>query len=130
MGVRSAIQLHIGFSPFPGDAFAVMVDWTYDVWNILPNRSVAGLLLYLGVGAKASYFTGGYFAYRDRGHRILPEDSRLGVGMRGVIGLRVPLHKVPIDLFVEVAPVGFMVVFPYGGLYYDPDLAIGARFRF
>jgi hypothetical protein len=50
--------------------------------------------------------------------------------MRGVIGLRVPLHKVPIDLFVEVAPVGFMVVFPYGGLYYDPDLAIGARFRF
>ena len=45
-------------------------------------------------------------------------------------GLRVPFAKAPFDLFLELAPIGFIVVVPDPGILYDIDLAIGFRYRF
>ncbi len=127
-GESNAIQAHFGFSPFPGDAVAVMVDWTYDAWVFLRDNSTASLPFYFGFGGKAEWFSGHYYAYHD--HRDYADQSHFGFGARGLVGFRASFVKAPFDLFIELAPVGFLVVVPDTGIYYDIDFAIGARYRF
>ena len=127
---KSAIQAHFGFSPFPGDALVIMVDWTYDAWDFLRSNPTAGLLFYFGFGAKGEWFTGRYFLYEHHGHHDLPDRSHFGLGLRGLVGLRAPFRKAPFDLFFEIAPVGITMVVPDAGVYYDFDAAIGFRYRF
>jgi hypothetical protein len=128
LGDRSAIQAHVGFSPFPGDGLTVMLDWTYDVWDPLAGSSVLSLPLYFGVGGKAVWFTGAYYVY-DHQHD-LSNFYNFGLGARGLVGLRASLIQAPIDLFIEVAPLSVLVILPNPGIYYDFDSAIGIRFRF
>jgi len=127
---RDAIQAHFGFSLFPGDAAAVMVDWTHDAWDFLRDNPSASLLFYFGIGGKAEWFTGRYYAYEYDHHHYFPDRSHFGLGARGLVGLRVSFVKAPFDLFFELAPVGVMFVVPDPGAYYDIDLALGARYRF
>jgi hypothetical protein len=129
-GERNAIQAHLGFSPFPGDAVAAMVDWTHDAWNFLERNPGAALLFYFGVGAKTEWFTGNYYAYEYDHHHSFPDRSHFGLGARGLVGLRASFRKSPFDLFLELAPVGIIVVVPHPGAYYDIDFAIGGRYRF
>ena len=130
IGGPNAIQAHFGFSPLPGDALAVMVDWTYDAWDFLADNKTAGLKFFFGVGGKGEWFTGKYFIYKHDKHLVAYDDSYFGLGLRGVVGLRAPFRKAPFDLFFELAPVGVTFVVPDGGVYYDFDAAIGFRYRF
>jgi hypothetical protein len=128
LGESNAIQAHLGFSPFPGDAIAIMVDWTYDAWVFLRDNPTASLPFYFGFGGKAEWFSGHYYAYHD--HRDYSDQSHFGFGARGLVGLRASFVNAPFDLFIELAPVGFLVVVPDTGIFYDIDFAIGARYRF
>ena len=130
LGERNAIQASFGLSLFPGDAMAVMVDWTHDTWNLLRGNPTASLLVYFGFGGKAEWFTGQYYAYGDDHHHDFFDRSHFGLGARGLVGLRAPFRNTPIDLFLELAPVGIIFVVPDPGAYYDIDLALGVRFRF
>jgi hypothetical protein len=130
LGERSAFQAHFGFSPFPGDAVAAMVDWTHDVWDFLRGNPNASLLFYFGIGGKAEWFTGKYYVYEYNHHHSFPDQSHFGLGVRGLVGLRVYFRKAPFDLFFELAPVGIIFVVPDPGAYYDIDFAIGGRWRF
>ena len=122
-----AVQAHLGFSPFPGDALTLMVDWTYDAWNFLDQNSGAALLLYWGGGFKLAWFTGGHYLY----HRSYgPEGGHFGLGVRGLAGLRLAFKQAPIDLFLELAPLGLIFVVTDPGVYYDVDMALGLRYRF
>jgi hypothetical protein len=128
---RNAIQAAIGFSPIPGGAVAVMVDWTYDAWDFLRNNRTASLLFYFGLGAKAEWFTGHYWLYGGRWNRgWTAGDSHFGLGLRGLVGLRLAFRNAPFDLFFEIAPVGVTLVVPDTGAFYDFDAAIGFRYRF
>lgn len=129
LGGQSAIQAHLGFSPFPGDAVSLMVDWTYDVWDPLSGNPTLALPLYFGVGGKAQWFTGRYYVYRHNDRNGFADPWNFGLGARALVGLRASLHDAPIDLFVELAPLGLLVVLPSPGIYYDVDAALGARFR-
>ncbi len=128
LGSNNAIQVHLGFSPFPGDAVTTMVDWTHDAYNFLRDNPNAALLFYFGFGGKAEWFTGNYYAYSDR-HRW-SDNSNLGLGVRGLAGLRSSFFKTPVDIFLELAPIGLIFVTPDDGVYYDIDLALGCRYRF
>jgi|GEM_PF-1160874 len=128
LGESNAIQAHLGFSPFPGDAIAIMVDWTYDAWVFLRDNPTASLPFYFGFGGKAEWFSGHYYAYHD--HRDYSDQSHFGFGARGLVGLRASFVNAPFDIFIELAPVGFLVIVPDTGIYYDIDFAIGARYRF
>ena len=130
VGGPHAIQAHFGFSPWPGDALAVMVDWTYDAWDFLKGNPTAGLKFYFGLGGKGQWFTGKYFIYKHDKHDVFYNDSHFGLGLRGLVGLRVPFRKAPFDLFFELAPVGVTFVLPDRGAYYDFDAALGFRYRF
>ena len=130
LGERAAIQAHFGFSPFPGDALAAMVDWTYDAWNFLRDNPTAWLLFYFGFGGKAEWFTGKYYAWDYNHHHGFPDQSHFGLGVRGLVGLRAPFRKAPFDVFFELSPLGFIVVVPDPGFYYDFDIAVGGRYRF
>ncbi|MFH1529996.1 MAG: hypothetical protein ABIK09_04570 [Pseudomonadota bacterium] len=131
IGERMAIQAHFGFSPFPGDAVAVMVDWTYDAWDLLKGNSTASLYLFFGIGAKGQWFTGRYYAYHDKHYdHYLADQSHFGLGVRGLLGLRASFRKAPIDIFFELAPIGIIFVVPDAGVYYDIDAALGLRYRF
>lgn len=130
LGERAAIQAHLGFGAFPGDAVALMVDWTYDAVDLLRYNPNAALLFYFGFGGKAQWFTGRYYAWEFQDHHSFPDRSHFGVGVRGLVGLRVAFRKAPIDLFFELAPVGVIIVVPDPGAYYDADFAIGVRYRF
>jgi hypothetical protein len=126
----NAVQLHLGFSPFPGDAVAAMVDWTFDVWDIFRDNSSLSLPIYVGLGAKAQWFTGQYYIYDYHGQRRFPDLLHFGLGARGLVGLRASLRQAPIDLFMELAPLGVIFIVPNPGIYYDADFGLGARFRF
>jgi hypothetical protein len=130
IGESSAIQAHIGFSPFPGDALALMVDWTYDAWDFLRSNPKAGLLFFFGFGGKAQWFSGRYFAYEYHGHDYLTDRRHFGLGARALLGLRLSFRNSPFDLFLEIAPVGITFVVPDSDAYYDIDGAIGFRYRF
>ena len=130
IGERSAIQAHFGYSFFPGDAVATMVDWTYDAWNFLPDNRTAALLFYFGFGAKLEWLTGRNYVYKYDYNYRYSDRLHFGFGGRGLVGIRVPFHKAPFDLFFELSPIGLLVVVPDTGVYYDVDFAIGARYRF
>ena len=127
---RNAIQAHFGFSPFPGAGVVAMVDWTYDAWDFLPDNPTAGLIFFFGFGAKLEWFTGWYYVYGPRWHDVPLDRSHFGLGLRGLVGLRVPFRTAPFDLFFEIAPAGVTFVVPDTGVYYDIDAAIGFRYRF
>ena len=130
LGERAAIQGHLGFSPFPGDAVALMVDWTYDAVDLLRHNPRTALLFYFGFGAKVQWFSGRYYAWEFHDQHSFPDHSHFGVGARGLVGLRVSFRRAPIDLFFELAPVGVIIVVPDPGAYYDVDFALGFRYRF
>jgi hypothetical protein len=130
LGKRDAIQAHFGFSSYPGSAAAIMVDWTYDVWDLVKSPSRAALMLYMGVGGKGQWFTGRYYAFNNRHDKRYWDDSHFGLGVRGVMGLRLAFLKAPFDLFLEIAPIGIIFVIPDRGAYYDLDAALGFRYRF
>jgi len=129
LGESSAFQFHFGFSPFPGDGVAAMLDWTYDAWDFLRDHPSAALLFYFGFGGKGVWFTGKYFAYEYDHQHSFPDQSHFGLGLRGVVGLRASFRNAPFDLFFELAPVGVIFVVPNPGAYYDIDAAIGGRYR-
>ena len=130
LGERNAIQASFGLSLFPGDAMAVMVDWTHDTWNLLRGNPSASLLFYFGFGGKAEWFTGQNYAYGYDHHYNFSDRSHVGLGVRGLGGLRASFVQAPVDLFLELAPVGIIFVVPDPGAYYDIDVALGVRFRF
>ena len=129
LGGADAIQAHFGFSSYPGGAVAAMVDWTRDVYDFV-NGQTASLLMYLGIGAKAQWFTGRDYGYKHHDHDRFHDDSQFGLGGRGLVGLRMPFRNAPFDIFLELAPIGVLLVVPDGGAYYDVDLAVGFRYRF
>jgi hypothetical protein len=130
LGESNAIQAHFGLSPFPGDAVTVMVDWTYDAYDFLRDNPSAALLFYFGGGGKAEWFTGKYYYYEHDHEKGFSDQSHFGLGGRGVLGLRASFRKAPVDLFLELAPIGIIFVVPDPGVYYDIDLALGVRYRF
>jgi len=127
---RSAIQAHLGFSFFPGDAVSAMVDWTYDAFDFLRSNRSASMYFYFGFGGKAMWFTGRNFVYEHNNRYSFPDNSYFGFGVRGLVGFRVAFRNAPFDIFFEVAPIGLTVVTPDPDLYYDIDGAVGFRFRF
>ena len=129
-GAHSAIQAHLGFSAFPGDGIVVMVDWTYDAWDLMAKNRTAALWFFFGAGAKGAWFTGRYFYYKHQGRHSFSDRSHFGLGARGLVGLRLAFRNSPFDLFLEVAPIGLMVVVPNAAAYYDFDAALGFRYRF
>jgi hypothetical protein len=129
LGDASAIQGHLGFDHFHGGGTTAILDWTYDAADLIGGRSRGALLFYLGLGGKADWFAHGYYEDWYDGHRRYYEDGHLGLGMRGLLGLRASFRP-PVDVFLELAPVGLMFDVDDGYAYYDVDLALGARFRF
>jgi hypothetical protein len=107
-----------------------MVDWTHDAWDFLRGNPNLSLLLFFGLGGKAEWFTGRYFAYRYNDQNSFPDQSHFGLGARGLVGVRASFLRAPFDLFFELAPIGIIFVVPDPGVYYDIDLAVGGRFRF
>jgi hypothetical protein len=86
-----AIQAAVG-AAFIGGGLAVHADY---VWHpyVLQNRDSFTLPLYIGPGVRAmEYSTGGGMSY-------------FALGLRGVVGMLFDFKTVPLDTFVEVAPV-------------------------
>jgi len=124
-----AIQAHFGFSPFPGRRVVAMVDWTYDVWDFLPDNPTAGLLFFFGFGAKFEWFTGWYSVYGPGGTTLRSTASTSGSGC----GARGPAGALPYRAVRPVLrnrPRGVLFVVPDTGVYYDVDAAFGFRYRF
>lgn len=130
LGETFAIQSHVGFGFFPGDGVTVLADAIWDLHDFLAEKGKdVSLWFYMGAGAKFHWFTGRYFAYRGgraRGY----SSTDVGLGARGVAGLRISWHDEPFDLFFELAPLGFLVVVTDPDIYYDLDAGIGFRYRF
>jgi hypothetical protein len=126
LGDGGAIQAHVGLDHLHGNNLAGMLDYTYDAFDFLRSSRSAALLFYLGLGGQAEWF--GH--HHDHWHHDHVYDGEhLGLGMRGLLGLRASF-RAPFDLFLELAPVGLMFDVEDSSLYYDVDLAFGARFRF
>jgi hypothetical protein len=130
IGKDEAVQLHVGFGAIPGGALSVVADWTHDIWSFFPRGEVASLELFVGLGAKAVWFTERHYFYAHPRNRDYPEASHVGLGARGLVGLRMPFRTAPVDVFLELAPLGFVAVLPDGSLFYDADFALGVRYRF
>ena len=127
LGDGGAIQAHVGIDHLHGNDLAAMLDYTYDAYDFMRSSRSASLFFYLGLGGQAEWFGHGHD--HDRWHDHDYHGEHLGLGMRGLLGLRASFSA-PFDLFLELAPVALMFDVEASSLYYDVDLACGARFRF
>lgn len=102
------------------EAFAVAMDYhfLFDPW---PFRLSAGEMpVYVGIGGKLAVF-----GDESRGRRD-DHDDEVAFGIRVPIGLAFLFNRVPIEIFVEIAPG--IRVFPATDA--DVDGGIGVRFYF
>lgn len=127
---RAAIQGHVGFGFFPGDAVIASADFTFDAYDFLKGNRTASLWFFMGLGPKFQWFTGRYFAYGRSRRSPIEDGAHFGFGARGVAGIRAVFREAPFDVFFELAPVGITVVVPDPGAFYDVDVAFGFRYRF
>lgn len=105
----NAFDFGIAYS-FAGsnNSFSLHADYLYHLFNAIETEYT--LPVYYGFGARMR----------------TNENSKLGLGARGVIGLALLSDKYPVDFFLEVAPV-FQLI-PETELNFD--IAIGARYYF
>lgn len=90
------------------NSFSIHADYLYHLFNAIETEY--RLPVYYGFGARIR----------------TNEDSKLGLGARGVIGLALFADKYPIDFFLEIAPV-FQLI-PETELNFD--IGIGVRYFF
>jgi hypothetical protein len=117
---RTALDGAIGFSPY--DQFRMHIDYLVHTY---PFESEYLSLYYGGGGAIGTgrtdvvrYWRNGWWITRD---------ERLGFGVRGVLGLAVPIPSTPLDSFIEMAPILVFAPDPVGFVF---DFALGARVYF
>jgi hypothetical protein len=106
---KNALDFGLAYSFIGNDnGFSFHCDCVYQLNSI--SRSNIQLPLYYGFGARI----------RSADH------SKSFLGARGVVGLQYIDNKLPIDAFIELAPV--FNLFPETSLHFD--LALGARYYF
>lgn len=91
----------------PNDGFSLHLDYLYHIDNDFHTN--LRFPLYYGFGA-----------------RIREEGNDFGLGFRGVGGILFYPDQVPVDIFLEIAPV--FVLLP--GTDLELDVAFGARYYF
>ena len=120
---RHAIEAVIGVGFFGGSGLSVHVDYKATL-AVLTRQSGFELPLYLGVGVRFGYwFSNGARRYWGDKHYY---GSQIGLGVRVPWGIAFHLNKVPVDVFLEIAP-GLGVV-PGVGVFIEG--AVGARYYF
>lgn len=106
---QNALDFALGYSfARKYNRFRIHIDYVWHNENLI--RSAERFPVYYGIGGK-------FQAYDS-------ENSSLGV--RGVLGIMWYPRRVPIDIFLEVAPVLRLVP----ATDFDIDAALGARFFF
>ena len=100
------------------EGFVGTIDYhfLFDPWPF--RLSAAEMPLYVGIGGKVAVF--------GEGERKHHEHEDVGVGIRIPIGLTFLFNRVPIEVFLEIAPG--IRVFPATDA--DVDGGVGARFYF
>lgn len=103
----NAVDFGIAYS-FAGsdNSFSLHADYLYHLYDAIDSEYI--LPLYYGFGARLR----------------TNENTKVGLGARGVIGIALFSEKYPLDFFFEIAPV-FQLI-PETELNFD--IGIGARF--
>ena len=129
---KTQIELLFGFGMFPGASVGVNAAFVWDIWDFLDETHPVSLIFYTGPGMGFNWYVGGWFAYSYGSHFQAPigDLKHFGLSFHGVAGLRMPWHEFPMEMFFELAPVGFVIVMPNVAAYYDVNALFGWRWRF
>ena len=121
---EQALQAYIG--TFGRGWNAIGADWVYEFAHVSPGAPVH-FGFHVGVGGILAFGNDGCFDTwgRDR-CRFDDNDDDLGVGVRMPIAANMYFNKVPIEVYLELAPV-FIVVPGFAG---DLLAGLGGRFYF
>jgi hypothetical protein len=115
LGSDRAVDFALGASFFTD--FRAHVTYLYHV-DVFDNQRVP---LYYGIGGSIAGRTGRIAEFGSDTRR-----DRVGLGVRGAVGVSYLVPTAPFDLFIEFGSV--LIVFPPAAL--DIDLSIGMRYYF
>ena len=106
---NNALDIALGYSFIPKDAkISMHVDYLYHLQDVI--QSEESITLYYGFGLRLRARSGKQGSF----------------GVRGVIGGSLPLKNIPVEFFLEVAPV--FLLLPATALNFD--VGIGGRYYF
>lgn len=115
LGSERAVDFALGASIFTD--FRAHATYLYHV-DVFDNQRVP---MYYGIGGSIAGRTGRVAEFGSDTRR-----DRVGLGVRGAIGVSYLVPTAPFDLFIEFGSV--LIVFPPAAL--DIDLSIGIRYYF
>lgn len=93
LSTRSALTLGAAWSFRHDGSLFLWGDYTLHSFNITNAADPASLAFYYGIGAKVSFID----------HDESGEDDTV-IGARVPLGLMLPIHTAPIDVFLEIVP--------------------------
>lgn len=101
---RHALDFGVGIGFLNGNAGSVHVDYLFHF--MLSRNTRFDLPLYVGIGGQVkAFWDDGYHSY----YGGYGSDGRIGIAVRGPVGIAFNLNRVPIDIFIEVVPgIGFV----------------------
>jgi hypothetical protein len=107
-GYENAIQFGVSWS-FRNDWFGGTIDYVYEFWNVIPKIASGAIEvpIYVGIGGALWVDT-----HDDHHHKNEPyhdHDTDFILGPRIPIGIALAWTRVPIEVFVEVAPYLFVI---------------------
>lgn len=121
LGADTALDFGLGvIQGFGRDALHLHGDW---LWHpaVLATTEPFVLPIYIGIGARIADFDDDVDGDGD-------DDGDLTVGARVPIGIMLDFNNVPIDVFLEFAPV--FDVIGYDAPDFDINVALGVRYYF
>jgi len=91
---RSAIDGGLGWSYVHEGSIHIHVDYLYHFYNVFDNQKIP---LYLGVG--------GRIKLKNNNENNNSNNSDMRIGVRIPFGISYQFTEVPVDIFLEVAPI-------------------------
>lgn len=125
-GAEHALQFGVSWS-FRNDWFGGTIDYLYQFWNVIPKLASGAIEvpIYVGIGGALWIDTHDHDHDHGRFHDH-DHDTDFILGPRIPVGIALAWTRVPLEVFVEVAPYLFVIPEVRG----DLGGQIGARWYF
>lgn len=119
----AALQGYAG--TFDGDAGILGLDWVQTIGRVRPSGAPIFFGFHIGVGGALGL--GDHACFDHWGHHYgCDDDDTIALGVRVPVAANMYFDKVPIEVFLELAPL-FQIVPDFHG---DLSLGLGGRYYF
>lgn len=137
IGLRAGETSGLTLKHFMGGNTAL--EGIFGIWNhglsatvlfekYAPAFSLTGMKWYYGAGGHIAVKNRYHFRYYEYGRYYYYQESNIGLGLDGVVGLEYKIPKIPFAVNLELKP--YMEVISNGGIWMSLDPGLGIKLTF